>query len=380
MSFNRVALFISCLLLALGVAVTGQAQVQKYAVIGGGVELAIGQGLPLPPQVFTPGVNGTVFPQLLVPVASGPPPTVSGTTVMTTRQRLVIPQSIFTTPAAQRTIGLFAQNPTLYAVATNLGWGWPATTGVVMSSLARTGANNTTWTGPVVGGTISYQANPAGKFGGPARFAITHGSGGIVANSPVTVYVNVARPAGNPPCQHPAFGGANPACVAYIMGAWPNTKGAIGGTANSVGTTNPLGNPVPGIGVGWFGATPAGTVIAFAFTPNSNPGLTNMVTSVAYPWTTGMLIVSHPGAAGGGELFTLSGKDNRTPSGAGTIQLVAGALSNRKTSGPNANRGWVQIKLRKINRTPTMSPAGLAATAGLILLAGAYAVRRKLSG
>jgi len=141
-----------------------------------------------------------------------------------------------------------------------------------------------------------------------------------------------------------------------------------------------VGPPLPGIGFGKFGASPAGTVTYFSFTPNATmSGFTNQASSAGFPWTTGMLTISHPLAAGVGEVFTITGMDDRTAGGAGTIQLVAGSLSNRATSGPNANRGWVRLVLAPRNQeVPALSPAGLAAAAGLMLLAGGYAVRRRL--
>jgi hypothetical protein len=70
-----------------------------------------------------------------------------------------------------------------------------------------------------------------------------------------------------------------------------------------------------------------------------------MATSIGFPWTTGRIIVSEPSAYGVYEKFTITGKDSRTPMGAGTISLVAGALSHRKLTGPNANRAWARYTL-----------------------------------
>jgi len=329
-------------------------------------------------------MTGTNFPPLLIPPNTKK--IIQGTTAMSVQQKLTIPQSALFVNPAQRTVGLFAQNPTLYAVATNLGWGWPAAP-AVLSTGARTGAKTVTFAAQ--GGTIRYSNAAASKFGGPARFAITYGvqPQGRIVNSPVTIYAVAVRPTGAPPCTHPAlvppFGGtySNPACVAALGGAWPLTQGAIGGPVGLVATTSPLGKPLPGIGIGKFGASPAGTVTFFMFTPNGTmSGFTNKATSAGFPWTTGMLTIIHPLAAGVGETFSITGMDNRTAGGAGTIQLVAGSLSNRATSGPNANRGWVQLQLAaRPDAVPSMSPAGIAATAGLMLLAVGYVLRRRFS-
>jgi hypothetical protein len=123
---------------------------------------------------------------------------------------------------------------------------------------------------------------------------------------------------------------------------------------------------------------PTGTVSFFQFiTPQ--PGFTNMASSFGFPFTTGMVTISAP-AALGAELFVITGMDNRNVQGSGTIQLVAGALSQRTRSGPNANRGWIKLVLeRGPVGVPALSPAALAATAGLMLLAAGYAMRRRFS-
>ena len=58
--------------------------------------------------------------------------------------------------------------------------------------------------------------------------------------------------------------------------------------------------------------------------------------------------------------------------------MVSGALSTRAATGPNANRGWVRLKLRSQAPLPSMSPVGLATTAGLMLLVAGYAMRRRI--
>jgi len=382
MTLKHFVSWTACLSLALGVGVAARAQTKQYAVIGGGGQMAMGWVLPLPVQIFTAAATMSVFPPLLIPVRSGPPPVVSQTTAMATRQKLQIQQSVFQVAPAQRTVGVFVQHPDLYAVATNLGFAWPAAP-ATLSVSGRAGANVTVFT-TNVGGTaaITYTASAAGKFGGAARFAITHGSGGRIANAPVTIYEIVFGGfygAGNPPCTHTALAGPNPACIAWLVGAWPLTQGPIGGTTGVWAMTSPLGNPVPGVGFGKFGASPLGTVSSFVFTPNGNPGGTDRATSVGYPWTAGRITLVHPFAYGAASTITITGMDSRTPGGAGTIQLVSGSLSTRRFSGPTANRGWVRLELREINRTPALSPGGLAAMTVFLALAGAYDVRRRLS-
>jgi hypothetical protein len=103
----------------------------------------------------------------------------------------------------------------------------------------------------------------------------------------------------------------------------------------------------------------------------SGPALSNMATSRGFPWTTGRITITHP-AALGTEQFVLSGMDNRTASGQGTIQLVSGSLSLRMTSGPNANRAWVQLELTRPTVVPSFSTFGLLALCGSLLAIAAY--------
>jgi hypothetical protein len=159
-------------------------------------------------------------------------------------------------------------------------------------------------------------------------------------------------------------------------------------TSTAMTSTNGPG-PQPGVGIGKF--APNGTPIVFvtlalpkgypgmsATSPTVRRGFTNMASSWGYPWTTGRIAMKAT-ALGVSETFTITGKDNRTPKGSGTIQLVAGSLSQRAKSGPNANRGWVRLVLTKFNNVPALSPGMRVAAAVLMLLAFGYAVRRRFS-
>jgi hypothetical protein len=186
-------------------------------------------------------------------------------------------------------------------------------------------------------------------------------------------------------------------CVAAIAHVLPTGSAAVGGgqvsapvVVSTPGATAVTVNgagipPAPGVAVIKAGTGllhpvgPAGTISLFAYTPNGNPGFTNAATSLGFPWTTGMLTVKATLATGGSESWMLTGKDLRNATGAGVIQMVSGALSVRTTTFDNANRGWVRLELIAPSGVPSMSPVGLAATAGLMLLAGGYAMRRRFS-
>jgi hypothetical protein len=406
MSFNRMILFISCALLSLGWAVTAHAK--AYRLTGGGGQLQIGGGLPLPIQITNPTATGTVFPQLLIPANTGVPIIITGTVTKTMQQKLKIPVNALSKVPVQNTLGQFGQNPSLYAVATNLGFVWPATA-ATLSTGARTGAKTTTFT-TALGNNIRYSNPLPSKFGGPARFALSAGpAAGRIPAVPVTLYGIAVPGPGNPACTHTALGGPNPACVAALAQALPTGLAAAGGPVNNAVTTPggtslallstalgamtvPTGTktwptktmqtmtngpgPKPGIGIGKFGTN--GTVSFFAFTGGVARGFTNMASSRGFPLTTGMLTISAPFALGAPEVFTITGMDNRTAGGAGTIQLVSGSLSQRTKSGPNANRGWVRLVLIPNSEVPALSTVSLAAMAGLMLLVAGYTMRRRL--
>ena len=84
-------------------------------------------------------------------------------------------------------------------------------------------------------------------------------------------------------------------------------------------------------------------------------------------------------ALGPDEIFTFTGSDNRV-NGVGTISLVAGGVSDRGVSGPNGNRGWLNLTVGPVifdGPIPAVSHGGLAAVFGLLALAGGYALHRK---
>jgi hypothetical protein len=113
-------------------------------------------------------------------------------------------------------------------------------------------------------------------------------------------------------------------------------------------------------------------IIAVSKNIKNTGTLTNMAVSVGFPWTTGKVVLSQPSALAVAERFTVTGMDSRTGMGAGTISLVSGALSNRKLSGPNANKSWARYTL------PEPGPA-LGAAAALAVLGLCHGLVRRRS-
>jgi hypothetical protein len=390
MPLKRVAVCSVAFLLSLGLATAAQAK--TFSLTGGGGQSHIGNGLALPVKAAAgPATTTTMFPTLLVPIK--PAQTVMGTvakpllTAMGTpsgpvtksgyQRAFTVPAGVLSKPAAQKTVGVKFSNPTVYAVGTNLKFTWPAAAAVFSTGMA---VPTTTVAG--FGGTMTYTNTLGARFGGAGSFRITGSPGGIIP-APVTVYIKIG--AGTPPCTHPAFAGTagKATCIAGILHALPGATatpavGAIGGAFP--GTVMTVGGIVPGMNVAVvkMGAVPLGTILAKALAATAVLP-TNMASSKNGPWTTGQVIIANPAAGGGGETFTLSGKDSRTAGGAGTIQMVAGSVSARMASGANANRGWVRLILGPDGAAvPSMSMPGLVATVALILLGFGYATRRRM--
>jgi hypothetical protein len=173
------------------------------------------------------------------------------------QRQLKVPIGVFGKAAGKTTVGVKFSNPTVWAVATNLGFKWPAAPAVFSTGNV----------GPVTvaahGGTMTYSNALGARFGGAGTSQITSGdpiAGDLFPTSAVTVFLDIN--ATTPPCTHNAFGGTDPACVAGILFAKPTGVGA-GGASLSVMTP---GAAVVGknIVVAKLGLTPLGTVILAA--------------------------------------------------------------------------------------------------------------------
>ena len=91
--------------------------------------------------------------------------------------------------------------------------------------------------------------------------------------------------------------------------------------------------------------TPGGVIASTLGTTGmglSFPGET--ATTFGGPWTTGRVSITAPGQIPP-ETFQIQGNDERTPSGEGTVNLVAGGIASRINTGPGANRGWLSLSV-----------------------------------
>jgi hypothetical protein len=391
MSIKRLVLCIALLSLGLLLATSVQAKQWPLAP-GGGGQLHIGNGLALPIQpslTYLTGPND--FPPLLVKPVQGA--IISGTTgnpLLTGggksayQNKLTIPAGVLSKAAGQTTIGLRFSNPTLFAVGTNVKYTWPAAPATF--SQAAAAASPAVITFPITGtviASLTYSNSLPSRFGGPAQFMLSPGAANGLIAAPITIYAKIN--ATTPACTHNAFGGTDAACVAGLFRALPTGLQAAGARALTISggpntITTPGGPvPAPNVAVLKMGLTPLGTIsLAVAAAAATLPD--NKATSQGGPWTTGRVVIKNGAAAGAAETFTLSGKDSRTSGGKGTIQLVSGTVSNRAQTGPNANRAWVELQLGPFpGDVPAMSPSLLAAAGGLLLIAGGYVARRRMT-
>jgi hypothetical protein len=334
------------LAIVLGLAGSA-AHAQPYMVAAGGAQFQIGSGQLLPLQKATTGGTmmspvgtGTMFPPLLIPVnpaaykrvvrqTNGPDP----------RQLTLLPQVLKRNAPGPRIRGIWRYGKKTFQVQTNLAFTVPAPAvgSPMLKKTGRTGASVTTLPGLPINPKASIRyTKTAAQFGGPAQASVAYAS-------PVKRWANAG--ASKLPCKHPVFGGADAGCVAVPVLSRPASLVAAGGPVGFTATTP--GGPVPPFMSQWAIAVsvPNTTgLVAASVNIGASHILTNAATSAGFPWTTGMITLSQPSAAGTPEVFTITGMDSRM-GGIGTIALVSGALSNRKTTGPNANRGWMRFSL-----------------------------------
>lgn len=367
---RRIGTFAAFVMVASMAATTAYAETFS---LSGNARLQIGGGLPLPIQFAAPP-DGGILPilgaeveQTAVPDTCG----VSGTDPCPDSISMAAGQ--LTYDSAPVKIPLFGSNPTLFQVQTDIAISMPNATATLAAG-GRAGAQNVQYC-PGQGAATGPSWNPGcllpsqGTINGIVRYSGTITQFGGKAPSNITGTADIALAAGvSPPACSPCtviFALANPAGQAGYGATW----GFIGGSLGSA--------PNPGLAnVSAIGAGPGAGLITNVISNIPAPGLTNNAITHGAPWTTGSVQVSAPLAAGGAELFTIAGSDNRTANGAGSISLVGGSISNRTVTGLNANRGWMNLVLTKQLNTPSMALPGMMTLVGLIGLAGGYAVRR----
>jgi hypothetical protein len=330
------------------------AQATVHALSGNG-RVQIGNGLPIP-ITATPAPNGRILPIVGAQARQGHE---------ASPKRLVIGTGQLTAPGNPVNLGVFLANSAVYQVKTAVTIAMPGNE-VQFNAGGRTGASTYTYCASNPG--CSGPADPGNGIHGLMRYTKTANQFGGPAQAAAGGSADVAFNAGaGAPCA---------ACTVLFALATPAPTGAQGGAFGFVNNT-PGAFPTNG---GIIGNVTGGGVVTSVILTGIHPGLINAATSYGGPYTTGMLTVSVTANVGTvPEIFMLSGSDGRV-SGVGSISLVAGSVSARTLSGPNANRGWLNLTLGPaIPSTPTMSNHGIAAFVGLVALAGGYLLHRRMS-
>ncbi|MGE4608345.1 MAG: hypothetical protein AAEJ52_16520 [Myxococcota bacterium] len=379
MSFKVSILGLACLLLAV-FATTAEAQ-RSYPLTGN-ARVQIGDGLPVPIG-FTAAPNGKIaaIAGARLVQSSGPDP-----------KQMTIPTGQFHFQGPDFNLPVFAFNSAVFQVKTNVTIDFPgvgggtgaAGSGLTFMAGGRTGAATVTW---CPGQAITPSSNPAcvdpgtpqhgiagflrytstgNQFGGPIR-------GNAAGTADVGIRAAVANVSGPLPCDHAlptTVANGAPCRVAFAL-ATPDPTGLIGGPFANVATTPGAPPPAPG-GVRNAKVGPGGTVLSVT-SPGLGEGVANPATNFGGPYTTGMVTVNQSAALGTAEVFVLTGSDARVD-GVGTISLVAGGLSDRVLTGPNANRAWLNMTVG--GNTPGLSSWGVGVLALLLASAGVWRARR----
>lgn len=355
---------LTSLLVALVVIVGAwSAATARIHGLTGNARFQIGDGLPLPIG-FTAAPNGKVVP-------------IAGATVMqhgvhtaSNPAKLVMDPFQWSYNAAAINLPVFQSNPNVFQVHTNLTYMLPKDK-IMFSAGRRTGASTVTFCGQS-GSTVTAMGNPAcagGSVGtGLLRYTRTTNQFGGPAQGNVGGTADVALKGNGPaPCAGTAM------CIAAFFDAGPAPTGAVGAAFGFTNNTIPV---VPNPGAFIATVTLMGAVVNLGMA--LGPGLGNAGTSWGGPWTTGMITASAMQAVPP-ELFQLTGMDARASgTGTGMLSLVAGGFSQRSISGPNANRGWLNMTIgTATSHVPLMPAYGVAALVALTAASGAYALRRR---
>jgi len=364
-----------------------QAQTRKHPIgPDSNMRFAIGNGLVIPASASpgaTPAPNGRVEPAPGAVVTQA----IDGSSIR-------FEAGAFVYDDAENNSPVYVANTSVYQVLTDLVISWP-NAAVTMNEGGRQGANTVTW---CPGDVVTSSGNPAcaapanGLINGLMRYTRTSNQiGGVgVASVGGNADVALAFIAGKAlPCTGGVNGSNDPNCRAVFALATPDATGLYGASFGASGTT-PGATPSSGdfyVTVNGPNLAPTtgetfslgGKIVGIDTVNPQGPGASNVATTYGAPWTGGQLVVSVTANFGADvEKFTMTGIDTRTADGAGTLSLVTGTVSDRASSGPNANRGWLNMTIGRYNQLlPALSPQAGVAVMGLLGLAGYYVARRR---
>jgi hypothetical protein len=342
-------------------------------LVGGVVRYQIGNGLPFPASALLLGQpTGQLNTSMTAMGLILPLPGAVVSQGSTAPRSIMMPPSQLSAPQLPFTIPLFSANPLAFQLKTSIGFLFPSTL-VTFSASGRVGPSTAAWcidadppavpTGTPIGGFNPGCLGPnttaslgttftsgllrytrtANQFGGVARAARPDGGTADIA-------INIA---GIPalPCTLCTFG-------VQQIGTSMRNPTAVGASWGAKESVNPVVNS-PGRFVGSINAVGIITNV-IGPTAMSSPSTSAGNTTWGAPWTTGMVTASYPTAVPP-EVFMITGTDQRTPGGEGTISLVAGAIATRGSTDPNVSRGWLQL-------TVPEPGTGLSLAAGAALM------------
>lgn len=359
----------------LGSAWASAAQAADFWMKGN-VRGQIGDGLPVP-ITFAAAPRGPITGSTTVSQLGADPMT------------LVIPPAAMKRPAAPFNIGVAQANSIALQVFTSISVEHPKST-ATFSAGGRTGPAIVTWCpGSGVVGTGTTPLNNPGCANPPAtptkgviKYTATSNQFGgsavafIPSNTAMTginAYANVAVRGGGafvgPPCDAATI--VVGTCNIAFANARPNQTGAGGwATTFSSGTV---------INPGSFSGAVTGNGLVTRLDNSLGAGPSNPNFGGGGPWTTGKveLTANSVFSPVTTEHFILSGSDARV-SGVGTLSLVSGATSTRLVTGPNANRGWMNLAIQyPLPRpVPGLSSGAVLMLVGLVAGATLFLVRR----
>jgi hypothetical protein len=353
MRFVRFAATFAVAVFVMGLWASSSQAVSRS--LTGNARFQIGNGLPIPIVLNAPPTGDVLATPAAEVSATGP----GG------KNLKFINTGVMTHGGTKRTQGVFLANSAVFQVATALAVNFPKTAGT-LSIGGRSGPAVVTWcpgTAVPVAGAPGCGVFPmGGAIPGGMRYTATGAQFGGPLAGDTTGLATVALFVGGPP---PGIG------TAINAFASPSGMGVIGAAFNSkLSTVAGVPGPASGVFVGSANVFGSFTNVLAS---GLGAGIGNGATSYGGPWTTGRLTVINTSAS---ETFTRTGSDARTAThGLGAISLVSGGISARVLSGPNANRGWLNLVIG--NSVPAVPPGALAAGAGLLALAGSFVLRRR---
>ena len=332
--------------LVLLMGLVGVAQAKQFAMSGKWVQRRGVAYIPAQPQQYgVPAISGAVVSVQPAGTMTVPANQFGGTFSVNwplPQPSLVQMSSHFTNNAPKSTGTMKAGHWTATRAFANFNW-CPGFTGNPACASPNQGTGH---------GLIKYTAGP-NQYGGTMQ--MLSGGGG-------TISFQIS--AAGPTIAHNPFGGAT--------GAAP-TEGPGGPYANStLDDVLPAGVVTVGAAFSAYGLiTVPGVPVGY--------GTTATWDIFGFPWTTGVVQVQ--GTQAGPyttTTATLTGSKSLTANGAGNITLVAGGLANAQHATTTYMMfDYVQMTLTDPAATPSMSPAGIAVGALLMVLAVGYGLRRR---